>query len=97
VVPVWKRSFQRWLTTLDLTADLIVAGHTNDTRATARLLEQIAARLLLEEVVTSQEAMVGEALATHRSRRCLASCLHSERLRTGEAATHRWAGWAARR
>ena len=49
------------MTTLDLIAALIVAVSTNDTRATPRLMEQLEARLPLEEVIELLETIVDEA------------------------------------
>jgi len=48
------------VTTLDIIAALIVAVNTNDTRATPGLLEQLEARLPLEDVIELLEAIVGE-------------------------------------
>ena len=51
------------MTTFDIIAVLIVAVNANDTRATSRLLDQMEAHLLLEEVVELLEAIAGEAPA----------------------------------
>jgi len=48
------------MTTLDLITALIIAVNANDMRATPRLLEQLEARLPLEEVVELLEAIVGD-------------------------------------
>ena len=49
------------MTTLDLITALIVAVSTTDTRATPRLMEQLEARLPLEEVIELLETIVDEA------------------------------------
>lgn len=49
------------MSTLDIIAALIVAVNANDTRAIPSLLEQLEARLPLEEVIELLEAIVGEA------------------------------------
>lgn len=52
------------MTTLDIIAALMIAVKANDTTATARLLDQLEARLPLDEVIDLLEAIVGETPAT---------------------------------
>jgi len=48
------------MTTLDIITALIVAVNTNDTATTPRLLEQLEARLRLEEVTELLEVIAAD-------------------------------------